>query len=184
MKLPNYAIVENYMSQFSIRKIEHRDNAAVAEIIRSVMTEFGAVGSGFSIEDPEVDSMYQAYQHPRSVYYVITQAERVLGCGGLAQLASGDELTCELKKMYFLPEARGQGAGRILAELLVNEARVREYAFMYIETLRRMEAANRLYQRLGFRHIPKPLGATGHCGCDLFYLLELDEIEEISFAPG
>jgi putative acetyltransferase len=167
------------MARFSLRKIRQDDNPVVANIIRTVMTEFGAVGQGFSIEDPEVDAMYEAYQDERSAFYVIEQGGEVLGCGGVSQLVGGDRLTCELKKMYFLPEARGQGAGTLLAELLINEARNREYAFMYIETLERMEAANRLYQRLGFEPLEKSMGATGHCGCDFFYLLEIDEFEEI-----
>lgn len=171
----------NVMSKLTVRKITRDDNGTVARIIRTVMTEFGAVGRGFSIEDPEVDAMFEAYLDPRSAFYVISQAGQVTGCGGVAPLAGGDGLTCELKKMYFLPEARGQGAGRVLAELLINEAKAREFAFMYIETLARMESANRLYQRLGFELLEGPLGATGHGGCDLFYLLELDDLPEVQF---
>lgn len=166
------------MANFSLRKIRPEDNAAVAEVIRVVMTEFGAVGAGFSIEDPEVDNMFGAYQAPRSVFYVVTQNDQVLGCGGVAPLAGGDPLMCELKKMYFMPSIRGQGAGRVLAELLINEARLQQFAFMYIETLERMEAANYLYQRLGFEPTSCQ-GNTGHCGCDRFYLLEIDEHEPI-----
>lgn len=172
------------MTSFSLRKIRPEDNLTVANIIRSVMTEFGAVGKGFSIEDPEVDAMFEAYQDERSAFYVIEQAGKVLGCGGVSQLTGGDHLTCELKKMYFLPEARGQGAGKLLADLLIHEARIREYAFMYIETLQRMEAANRLYQRLGFEALEQSMGATGHGGCDLYYLLEIDEFEEIVVGEG
>jgi putative acetyltransferase len=51
-----------------LRPIAVADNPAVAQIIRTVMTEFGAVGKGYSIEDPEVDAMYEAYQDPRSAY--------------------------------------------------------------------------------------------------------------------
>ena len=36
-----------------IRPIEARDDAAIAAIIRSVMPEFGACGSGFAINDPD-----------------------------------------------------------------------------------------------------------------------------------
>ncbi len=46
---------------YKIRPIRPEDNPAVAQIIRQVMTEFGAVGCGFSIEDDEVDSMFEAY---------------------------------------------------------------------------------------------------------------------------
>jgi putative acetyltransferase len=36
-----------------------------------------------------------------------------------------------------------------------------------------MDAAMRLYERSGFRRIDAPLGATGHGGCNTFYLLDL-----------
>ena len=42
---------------FAIRTITQADDAAMATIIRTVMPEFGAVGSGFAISDPEVDWM-------------------------------------------------------------------------------------------------------------------------------
>ncbi len=44
-----------------IRKIRPDDNSAVAAIIRNVMSEFGAMGCGYSSEDAEVDSMCEAY---------------------------------------------------------------------------------------------------------------------------
>jgi putative acetyltransferase len=43
----------------------------------------------------------------------------------------------------------------------------------YLETLTGMDAAMRLYERKGFRRIDAPLGATGHGGCDIWYLRNL-----------
>lgn len=159
-----------------IRKIQPADNPSVAAIIREVMTEFGAVGDGFSIQDAEVDAMFEAYQDPRSVFYVLYE-EQVIGCGGIARLAGGDEQTCELKKMYFQSQARGRGFGRVLGEMLVQDARRLEYRRVYIETLKTMQAANRLYQKLGFTEQSSGLGDTGHCGCDTFYVLDIDPID-------
>ena len=87
---------------FQLRPIEQTDNSQVAKIIRTVMTEYGAVGDGFSIQDPEVDHMFEAYQDPRAIYLVLVSNGQVLGCGGIAPLKGGDADTCELKKMYFL----------------------------------------------------------------------------------
>lgn len=157
-----------------IRQIQEKDNAVVAQVIRSVMTEFGAVGAGFSIEDAEVDCMYESYSAEQSRFYVLDDRRGVLGCGGIAQLEGGDAGVCELKKMYFLPEARGQGAGRLLAETLIQDARRIGFRRVYIETLESMTAANRLYQKLGFVPLAEGLGNTGHCGCDTFYALDLE----------
>jgi putative acetyltransferase len=43
----------------------------------------------------------------------------------------------------------------------------------YLETLKIMVQARRLYERNGFREIEKPLGNTGHFSCDAQYLKEL-----------
>src|SRR6187549_3313138 len=96
----------------SIRPIRPDDDAAVAAIIRAVMPEFGASGPGFAIMDPEVDAMSAAYRaEQRAGYWVVTtddDQQRIIGGGGFAALAGTTEKdTCELRKMYFLPEARG-----------------------------------------------------------------------------
>jgi putative acetyltransferase len=75
--------------------------------------------------------------------------------------------------MYFLPAARGLGAGKALLGRCIEEARGRGYGRMYLETLTGMEAAQRLYERFGFTRLTAPLGATGHFGCDRWYGLEL-----------
>ncbi len=158
---------------YYIRPIHTDDNAAVAAIIRTVMPEFGAVGDGFAINDPEVDWMHRAYSAPRCAYFVVERDGRVLGGGGIAPLIDGDEDVCELRKMYFLPELRGLGAGAALMERCLDAARMHGFHRCYLETLRGMDDAMRLYERSGFSRISDPMGATGHGGCNAFYLLEL-----------
>lgn len=158
-------------NQYTLRPIAAAENAAVANIIRTVMTEFGAVGEGYSIMDPEVDDMHGYYKHERAVYYVLENPEgRLVGCGGIAQLAGADPEICELKKMYFLPEARGLGWGKTLIEVLEKEAKARGFQQMYLETIAAMEQANGLYKRMGFQPLPAQLGNTGHSACGLFYI--------------
>jgi putative acetyltransferase len=160
-------------ASYAIRPIEPRDDAAVASIIRTVMPEFGACGDGFAINDPEVDWMSRAYAAPRSAYFVVEVDGRVVGGGGMAPLEGGGPDTCELRKMYFLPEARGVGAGAALMARCLDAARQAGFRQCYLETLTGMDAAMRLYERSGFRRIDAPMGATGHGGCNTFYLREL-----------
>jgi putative acetyltransferase len=160
-------------AQFQIRRIKKSDEPQMARVIREVMTEFGAVGDGYSINDPEVDSMYSNYRGKHSCYFVIVKNEKVVGGAGLAPLSEGDQDVCELRKMYFMPQARGCGLGSKLLELVLNEARKRGFKKCYIETLERMESAKALYERFGFKPLKKPMGNTGHDSCDAFSLLEL-----------
>lgn len=164
---------------YTTRPIRRTDRAAVALLIRTVMPQFGAQGPGFAINDPEVDDMFAAYRAPRSAYFVVvrpsTQRGRdvVVGAGGYAPLAGGDKKTCELRKMYFLPEVRGLGLGHALLEQCLDSARRARFSRMYLETLEAMTQARALYERSGFRRRDRAMGRTGHFGCDLFYVKDL-----------
>jgi putative acetyltransferase len=157
------------MAPALIRPIEARDDRPMADIIRTVMTSFGASGPGFAIHDPEVSAMSAAYARARASYFVVEHDGRVIGGGGIAPLDGGDADTCELRKMYFLPEARGLGLGRAMLERCLDAARAHGYRRCYLETLTGMDAAQALYAKMGFARIDGPCGTTGHHGCDRFY---------------
>ena len=161
------------MATALIRRIKTEDNAEVATIIRAVMGEFGAVGCGFSIEDAEVDWMCEAYPAPQSVFYVIEQDGKIVGCGGAGPLTGADAGTCELRKMYFLPELRGSGLGKKLLKQILDDARQIGYQLCYLETLDNMKGARHLYLSFGFDFIDDQLGATGHSGCNNYMTLKL-----------
>lgn len=158
---------------FLIRPITPADDAAMAAIIRSVMPEFGADGPGFAIHDAEVDTMSSAYAAPRSAYFVVERDGRVIGGGGIAPLENGAPDVCELRKMYFLPQARGIGAGTAMMQRCLDAARAHGFRRCYLETLTGMDAAQALYQRSGFTTLRAPMGGTGHFSCDRFFIREL-----------
>ncbi len=159
-----------------IRPIRPADDAAVATTIRSVMTELGCAGPGFAIHDAEVDRMSANYARQDARYYVlVAPSGELLGGAGFARLAGTDlaAATCELRKMYFRPAARGLGLGAQLLDLLLDEMRAAGYGRCYLETTSWMQAAQRLYQSRGFVAQPCGEGATGHHGCDVFYARRL-----------
>lgn len=151
--------------KLNIRLIEKSDNAVIAEIIRLVMTEFKAVGCGYSINDSEVDDMYTAYAPEKSAFYVVELKGRILGCGGFAPLTGAEQDTCELRKMYFKSELRGLGVGTQLLNLCLDEATRAGFRHCYLETMDNMEQAQRLYGKYGFKYLDQPMGNTGHSSC-------------------
>lgn len=161
--------------QFILRPIQPADNQQVANIIRTVMTEFGCVGVGYSILDPEVDDMHGAYSNDAAAFFIVGKdgTDEVFGCGGIGPLAGADAETCELKKMYFLPELRGMGFGQKMVTTCLEKAKELGYERCYLETVDRMVQANHLYKKMGFEKIASPMGATGHCSCDAWYVKEL-----------
>lgn len=172
--LPAY-LQDLLMTHAKFRLIRPEDNLIMARIIREVMTEFKTVGPGYSINDPEVDHMFEAYEDPAtSRYFVLEINGQVVGGGGVGPLANSDEPVCELRKMYFLPAVRGNGWGRKLLEQCLEAARELGYQRCYLETVARMETANLLYKKMGFETLCGKLGDTGHSGCDTYFVKDLN----------
>lgn len=159
--------------EIEIREIEARDNLDVRDLIKKVMPEFGADGPGFAINDPEVERMHEAYSLPGSKYFVVTYKNRVLGGAGIAPLEGGDGKTCELRKMYFLPELRGKGVGQKLINICLEAAGALGFSHCYLETMEGMKNARKLYENNGFVKVCSPMGKTGHFGCDTWYIKDL-----------
>ena len=158
-----------------IRPIEYSDDSQVAELIRSVLTEFGANRPGFAWQDPELEAMTDAYRANNRVYKVIEVDGAVVGAGGIGPFKCTEyEACCELQKMYLYPQFRGQGAGRMLIEELLGDARKMRYEYCYLESLSSMHGALNLYRKQGFINLDQPLGSSGHNSCDEWMLLDLN----------
>ncbi len=157
-----------------LRPVSPADDAAVRQLIHTVMPEFGATGPGFALSDPEVDAMAEAYAGPRLAYVVLVDlSDRVVGGGGYAPLLGGPPGVAELRKMYLYREVRGQGHGARLLAHLVERATTDGHEQLYLETMSNMTAARRLYERFGFVRLEGPWGNTGHGGCDVHYAKSL-----------
>lgn len=156
--------------EYKISNIEAQYDPAVAEIIKKVGKEHGAIGDGFGPSDDEVQCMSEHYQdHHRSLYLVATIAGKVVGGSGIAAFNDSRD-TCELRKLFLLPESRGLGLGKALVEQCLRYAKSKGYKECYLDTLSTMHAAITLYEKLGFVHLQQPLQGTIHNGCDVWMI--------------
>ena len=156
-----------------IRSINQSDNKSLSVILREVLVEMKIPQKGSAYEDPELDKMYEAYQLPRSKYFVVEEDEKVLGGAGISPLRDGDNNICELQKMYFHKSIRGRGIGRKLIEICLNFAIEIGYEKCYIETMPNMIDAQKLYKKKGFQYINAPLGNTGHNACPVWMIKKI-----------
>lgn len=161
------------MENWIIREINKEDNQAVAQLIRSVFDEMEIPKTGTAYEDPYLDLMFEEYNKPKSVYFVVEKEGKIAGCCGIAPLENGDPTICELQKMYFLPETRGLGIGNRMMEKCLQQARSFGFKKCYIETMPFMHAAQKLYKKSGFEYLAAPMGSTGHTSCPVWMLKEL-----------
>lgn len=160
-------------NDITIRKIEIKDNPALASIIRTSLAEFGANKPGTVFFDDTTDHLYEMFQQPGSIYFVAQQDGEVLGGAGIYPLEGIPDQTCELVKMYLRPEARGNGLGKLLINKCLDFAKGFGYQQVYIETMPELKKAVSIYKKFGFEPLPGPLGNTGHFGCDVWMLKPL-----------
>ena len=161
------------LSNIRIRKIQLSDNPQLAVIVRDTLTEFGANVPGTVYFDPTTDALYELFQTPKSAYFIAEMEGNIVGGGGIYPTEDLPKDTCELVKMYLLPEARGIGLGRMLMERCLETAKTNGFEQVYLETLPELKQAVKVYEKFGFEYLCAPLGNSKHFGCGLWMLKRL-----------
>lgn len=156
-----------------IREIQRKDNFQMGTIVQQVLMEMGAPKIGTAYSDPNLFALFETYNLPKSIYYVIEKDNKIIGGAGIAILDNDEKNTCELQKMYFLQECRGLGFGTQIMNLCLKKAVAFGYKQCYLETMPYMVDAQKLYRNVGFEYINAPLGNTGHTSCPVWMLKNL-----------
>ncbi|WP_261821629.1 bifunctional helix-turn-helix transcriptional regulator/GNAT family N-acetyltransferase [Pragia fontium] len=155
----------------TIRPIEARDNAAMAEIILSVFGEYGLLGrEGFSFSDPALHQLSEVYQQQGCRYWIVELDGVVSGGVGIAPIQQG---YCELQKLFFLPSVRGMGIARRMVLAALAFAAEAGYDYCYLESTEVLKESLKLYESLGFKYVTERIGDSGHHACEILMLKEL-----------
>ena len=77
---------------------------------------------------------------------------KAAGCKAFHPMKNGRD--CEFKRLFTRPEFRGQHVGKALFARALADAAALGYEHAYLDTLQRLEAANVMYEKFGFRKIP------------------------------
>ena len=102
---------------------------------------------GYQDYETEVAALPGKYAAPAGRLLLAYLNDAVVGCAALRQV---DALTCELKRVYVRPSARGHQLGRQLVLQMMGEAKAAGYQRMALDVLPEFEAAQALYRSLGF----------------------------------
>ena len=84
------------------------------------------------------------------IFFAVQDGESV-GCCALLAMGEGE---FEVAKMAVTESCQGAGIGRGLLQKTIAEARAAGATRLYLETNRKLGPAIRLYESLGFEHIP------------------------------
>ncbi len=162
----------NYIMEY--RKILKTDNSKVAQMIRRVFDEYKAVTKGTVYTDPTTDNLFELFQVDKAVFFLAIHNNEVKGCCGIYPTKGLPENCAELVKYYVAGDVRGTGVGRQLYEKCESYAIEQGYKNLYIESMPDFNQAVRIYKKIGYKVLTKPLGNSGHFGCDIWMLKQLN----------
>ncbi|MFZ4574930.1 MAG: GNAT family N-acetyltransferase [Phycisphaerales bacterium] len=137
-------------------------NATDLDAARSIFREYIASIShvaACSFEhqraDDEIRDLPGKYAPPSGAIFLAFDGPVCVGCAALRPLPSGATDQCELKRMYVRPTHRAQGLGGALCEAVMARASAAGYRRIFLDSDPELEAALRLYRRLGFVDTPR-----------------------------
>ncbi len=94
-----------------------------------------------------LESLPMVHAPPQGSILLARLKGQPVGCAMMRRL---DEATCEMKRLFVHPKARGYGVGRALCERLMRLSAERGYKTMRLDTGVHHEEAIPLYRSLGF----------------------------------
>jgi putative acetyltransferase len=128
---------------------ESFDSADVQVLVTAQQAEMRGLYAGEADIGPTREAAM--FVEPDGVFLVVRDGDRAVACGGVCRF---DETRAELKRMYVLPDARGQGLGRRVLIELEAEARRLGYRGIVLETGDLQREALGLYESSGYERIP------------------------------
>ena len=118
--------------------------------------------------EEELMHLEQKYGPPYGRLYLAYCDQQLAGCIALRRL---DDDRCEMKRLYVRPRFRKQHIGGILVRRVIADAKAIGYRHLLLDTFPFLDVAVRMYEKLGFRYIPRyndsPMDSTLYMQLDL-----------------
>jgi len=127
------------------------DGGPGAKLVAAMRAEIATIYAGLDLDGPQMPRAGAAeLGPPGGTFLVGTRDGEPVCCGGVKRL---DERACEIKRMYVVPQARGQGVARQLLAALENAARALGYVIARLDTGPDQPHARALYESAGYVEI-------------------------------
>lgn len=163
------------MDQRKFTIVEATSEADIEDARRlfSTYANWLANDHGISLEfqniDEELAGLPGKYSAPQGRIYLARDGEGVAqGCGAFRPF---EGQTCEIKRLYVSPNARGNALGQKLVDVVLQGAKEAGYSNAVLDTADFMSSAQRLYESYGFKDISKyydnPVARVRYMGGDL-----------------
>ncbi|MGD1698946.1 GNAT family N-acetyltransferase [Dapis sp. BLCC M229] len=141
--------MKKYYREFLIRNWQPNDRKIAANIIGYVLAEYNLNWEPEGA-DRDVLEVEKFYQNIGGEFWVIERQGKILGTSAYYPIERGNKAV-EIRKMYLLPEIRGQGLGKFLLKELENRIAERKFQEIWIETATVLQEAVKLYESNGYQ---------------------------------
>ena len=142
---------------FVIRDWQPADRDAAASLIGQVLSDYGL---GWEPEGADIDVVQVETHYQEGEFWVVEQAGKIVGTAAYRPIERGEQAV-EIRKMYLLPVARGQGLGRFLLGQLEDAIAARGFKEIWLETATVLKVAVQMYESSGY--LPETGVETTRC---------------------
>ncbi|MEY3866698.1 MAG: hypothetical protein RLZZ338_589 [Cyanobacteriota bacterium] len=171
--------MELFYQDYLIRDWQERDRALASNVISKVLGEYGLKWEPEGA-DIDVIDIENYYLKRGGEFWVIEKQDNIVGTAAYYPIERGEN-SVEIRKMYLLPEVRGQGLGKFLLTELEKTILSHGYQEIWIETASVLKEAVILYEKYGYQ---RTTGVETK-RCDRVYVKHLPKEELIkSQKPG
>ncbi len=132
-------------------RVKPMDEEPATALVKRMRGEIGEIYAGLVLDGPEMPAAGPRELGPPGGTFLVGYDGVVpVCCGGVKRL---DDTTCEIKRMYVTPEARGQGTAKELLVALETAARKLGYSTARLDTGPKQPYAEHMYRAAGYKPI-------------------------------
>ncbi|CAN8072061.1 unnamed protein product [Agarophyton chilense] len=135
---------------FIIRAWKRNDRIPCAELIASVLSEFGLEWDPV-VADRDVVEVENAYSNGEFWVVEDTKTANIVGTGAFYEVSHRGKGAVEIRKLYLHKIVRGRGLGSFMLNALEQRAVQLGYTHAVVETVSSMREANALYTSRGYK---------------------------------
>ncbi len=157
-------------TELTIREFRAGDEAAFRKLNEEWITQHFALEhkDEISLADPQGTILDRGGR----IFFAVRDGQPV-GCCALLAMTPGE---FEVAKMAVTASLQGAGIGRHLLQSVIAEARASGARRLYLETNRKLAPAIRLYESVGFRHLPpERIIPSPYARADVYMELSLEK---------
>ena len=134
---------------FLIRDWVEADRTSVIAVISSVLAECGLQWEpeGADMDAIEVEKYYL---QTGGEFWVVEYLHKLVGPAAYYPISRGENAV-EIRRIYLLPDVRGQGLGNFLLQQLESAIASRNFQQIWIQASNKLTAAIKLYESNGYQ---------------------------------